>query len=72
MCVSKGRINLDGSGVALQRALDVVHLLQSVAHVAVGVSKRGLKDEIQKLLIQQKLFKSCLCVPNTNKCWNLY
>jgi hypothetical protein len=49
-----------------------VHLLQSVAHVAVGVSKRGLKDEIQKLLIQQKLFKSCLCVPNTNKCWNLY
>jgi hypothetical protein len=53
MCVSKGRINLDGSGVALQRALDVVHLLQSVAHVAVGVSKRGLKDEIQKLLIQK-------------------
>jgi hypothetical protein len=53
MRISKGRIDLDGSGVTLQRALDVVHLLQSVAHVTVGIGKRGLKDEIQKLLIQQ-------------------
>lgn len=34
-------VDLDGAGVALQRSLHVLHLLQGVAHVGVGVGKRG-------------------------------
>lgn len=36
MCVGKGRVDLDGTGVALQGALNVLHLLQGVAHVTDG------------------------------------
>ena len=35
MSVSKSRIDLDCSRVALQCALDVLHLLEGVAHVTV-------------------------------------
>jgi len=34
-------VDLDGAGVALQRSLHVLHLLQGVAHVGVGVGKCG-------------------------------
>ena len=40
--VGEGRVDLDGARVALQRRRDVLHLLQRVAHVAVGVSERRL------------------------------
>ena len=37
--VSESRVDLDGSGVAADSPLDVLHLLQSVAHVGVSVCK---------------------------------
>ncbi len=40
--VSKGRVDLDGPAVALHGTIDVLHLLQSVAHVAIRVSKVGV------------------------------
>ena len=46
MGVSKGRVDLDGPRVALKRALDVVHFLEGVAHVGVGVGEGRLDPEI--------------------------
>ena len=40
VCVSEGGVDLNGARVALQRSLHILHLLQSVAHVGVGVRKR--------------------------------
>ena len=37
MGVGKCRVYLDGPGVALHGSIDVLHLLEGVAHVAVGV-----------------------------------
>ena len=37
MGVREGRVDLYGPGVAQEGTLDVVHLLQGVAHVAVSV-----------------------------------
>lgn len=31
--IGKGRVNLDGTGIALQGSLDVLHFLEGVAHV---------------------------------------
>lgn len=45
MRVCEGRVNLDGSGVALQSSLYVVHLLQSVAHVGVSIGEGGLNSK---------------------------
>jgi hypothetical protein len=42
MRVCKCRVDLYGPGVALEGALYVVHLLQSVTHVGIGVGKRRL------------------------------
>ena len=42
MGISKGRVYLDGSTVALHGTIHILHLLQSVAHVAVCVSKVGV------------------------------
>lgn len=39
--ISKGRVNLDGTGVALQRSLYVLHFLQCITHVRVGISEGG-------------------------------
>ena len=39
MGIGKGWVDLNGSGVALQGSIDVLHLLQSVTHVAVGISE---------------------------------
>lgn len=39
MCVSKGGVDLNGTCVALQCPLHVLHLLQGVAHVGVGIRK---------------------------------
>lgn len=33
VCVSKGRVNLDGTGVALKCSLHILHLLQCISHV---------------------------------------
>lgn len=41
MGISKGRVDLDGPSVALQRPLHVLHFFQCVAHIRVGVSKCG-------------------------------
>ena len=40
--IGERRIDLNGSRVALKRPVNVLHLLQSVAHVAVSVGKRWL------------------------------
>ena len=45
--VGEGGVDLDGSGVALHGPLDVVHLLEGVAHVGVGVGE-GRLDPAQE------------------------
>ena len=45
MGVGEGGVDLDGARVALQRRLDVLHLLQRVAHVAVGVGEGRLDTD---------------------------
>ena len=45
--VGEGGVDLDGSGVALHGPLDVVHLLEGVAHVGVGV-REGRLDPAQE------------------------
>ena len=42
--VGKGRVDLNGTRVTLEGAVDVLHLLQRIAHVAVGVGKGGLNS----------------------------
>ena len=39
--VGKGRVDLDGPGVALQGSLYVLHLFEGVAHVRVGIGEGG-------------------------------
>lgn len=39
--ISEGRVDLDGTSVALQRPLYILHLLQCVTHVGIGISKCG-------------------------------
>ena len=40
--IGKGRVYLYGSGIALQGTIDILHLLKSVAHVAIGISEVGV------------------------------
>ena len=40
--VGKGGVNLNGTSVALECSIYVLHLLQCVPHVAVGISKVGM------------------------------
>ena len=40
--ISERRVDLNGSCVALHCSLYVLHLFQSVAHVAVSISKIGV------------------------------
>ena len=47
MLTGERRVDLDGAGVALECALHVVHLLQGVAHVGVGVGE-GRLDPAQE------------------------
>lgn len=37
--ICKRRVNLNGTSVTLQGSLNILHLLQSVSHVRIGVSK---------------------------------
>ena len=52
--VGEGGVDLDGSGVALHGPLDVVHLLEGVAHVGVGVGK-GRLDSNGLFVVHQRL-----------------
>ncbi len=45
MCVGERWIDLNGPGVALKRSLHVVHFLQRVSHVRVGVRKSRLDPD---------------------------
>ncbi len=47
VCVGKGWVDLDGSGVAVQGTLHILHLFESVTHVRVGIGKIGV-DSTQK------------------------
>ena len=51
--VGEGRVDLNGPRVALQRSVDVLHLLQRVAHVAVGIGERRL-DSAQAAPIKNR------------------
>ena len=51
MGVCEGGVDLDGPGVALQRPLHVVHLLQGVAHVGVRVGKGRLDPKGEKTVV---------------------
>ena len=51
MGIGKGRVDLDGSGIALKGSIDVLHLLQGVTHVAVCISKVGVDPERQKRVV---------------------
>ncbi len=39
MGVGEGWVDLDGSTVALHSTIDILHLLESVPHVTVGIGK---------------------------------
>lgn len=43
--ICKCRVNLNGTSVTLQGALNILHLLQSVSHVRVGISKGGTNSK---------------------------
>lgn len=45
MSVRETGIDLNGASVTLQRSLYVLHFLESVAHVAVGIGKCRLDPE---------------------------
>lgn len=47
MSVSKGWVDLDGTSIALQSSLDILHLLQRIAHVGIGISKCGADPKIK-------------------------
>jgi hypothetical protein len=57
--VCEGGVDLNGPGVALECALHVLHLLESVAHVGVGVGEGGL-DANGLLVVQQRLIQLAL------------
>jgi hypothetical protein len=46
--ISKCWVDLDGSSVALESSLDVLHFLQSIAHVAVSICKCWLDSTKRK------------------------
>lgn len=45
MRISKGWVDLDGAGVALKSSLDILHLLEGVAHVGVGIGECRLDSD---------------------------
>ena len=47
VCISEGRVDLYGPGIALDGSCHVAHLLQSVAHVAVGIGKGRLDPTVK-------------------------
>ena len=57
--VGEGGVDLDGPRVALQRRLDVLHLLQRVAHVAVRVGESWLDPD--RLLRWTAEFDQAVC-----------
>ena len=59
MGIGKSWVDLYGSGVALQGSIDVLHLLQSVPHVAIGISKVGVDPENKK---RSTVIEGCECV----------
>ena len=59
MGVGKGGVNLYRTGVALHCSVDVLHLLESVAHVAVGIGKVGVDSNVL-LVVAEGLLESPL------------
>lgn len=53
MSISEGRIDLDGTSVALQGSLDILHFLQSISHVGIGISKCGADPKTRKCVKQE-------------------
>lgn len=51
--ISEGWIDLDGTSVALQSSLDILHFLQSVSHVGIGISECGADSKME----QEKMFR---------------
>lgn len=43
--ISKSWIDLDGTSVALQCSLYILHFLQCIAHVGIGISKCGANSK---------------------------
>lgn len=64
--VGEGWVDLDGTCIALQCALDVLHLLQGVAHVAVSVRKRRL-DADRFFVMHQSLIELACVGQQRNK-----
>ncbi len=52
MGVGERGVDLNGARVALQGTLDVVHLLEGVAHVGVGVCEGGLDSEERRTTLR--------------------
>lgn len=48
MSVCEGGIDLNGASVALKCALNVMHFLQGVAHVGVGIGESRLDPNLKK------------------------
>lgn len=65
MGIGESRVDLDGSRVALESSLDVLHLFQGVAHVGIGVSERWLDPDgllvVHQCLVQLTLLLKDRC-----------
>lgn len=59
--ICKCRVNLNGTSVTLQGSLNILHLLQSVSHVRVGIGKgrTNSKRENKDLHLVQKPLPPC-------------
>ena len=64
--VGEGGVDLNGSGVALHGPLDVVHLLEGVAHVGVGVGE-GWLDPDGLFIVHQGLVQLTLLLENAGQ-----
>ena len=48
--ICEGWVDLDGTSVALEGALNVLHLLQCVAHITVNTNNHSVKQRRPRLI----------------------
>lgn len=66
MSVSKRRVDLYGTRIALHGSIDVLHLFEGVAHVAVGIGKVWM-DPDSFLVVAEGLLEAALHLEDAGK-----